>query len=87
LAALDLANQFEPVLMCTPAMREASVIDEPAAMAAKNLALSSGATLRLVPMWGIPYFFLGSLLAPIVVAAPSVPSFAALFTNSCCLAI
>jgi hypothetical protein len=53
-AALDLANQFEPVLMCTPAMRDASVIDEPAAMAAKNLALSSGATLRLVPMRGQP---------------------------------
>jgi hypothetical protein len=51
---LDLANQFEPVLMCTPAMRDASVIDEPAAMAAKNLALSSGATLRLVPMRGQP---------------------------------
>jgi hypothetical protein len=33
-------------------MREASVIDEPAAMAAKNRALSSGATLRFVPMSG-----------------------------------
>ena len=60
LAALDLANQFEPVLMCTPAMREASVIVEPAAIAAKNLALSSGATLRLVPI-GEKDYFLGSL--------------------------
>lgn len=50
LAALDWANQREPVLMCTPEMREASVIDEPAAMAAKNRCLSSGLTLRLVPM-------------------------------------
>lgn len=49
-AALDFANQCEPVLMCTPAMRDASVIDEPAAMAAKKRALSSGGTLLLVPI-------------------------------------
>jgi hypothetical protein len=74
---LDLANQLEPVLMCTPAMREASVIDEPAAMAAKNLALSSGATFRLVPMSGLPYFFLVSFLFfdTTAVAAPILPAF------------
>ena len=49
-AALDFVNQCEPVFMCTPAMRDASVIDEPAAMAAKKRALSSGGTRRLVPM-------------------------------------
>ena len=57
--ALDWANQRDPVLMCTPEMREASVIEEPAAMAAKNRCLSSGATFRLVPIRGLPYFFLG----------------------------
>ena len=55
-AALDFANQFEPVLMCTPAMRAASVIDEPAAMAAKKRALSSGGTRRFVPTEGVYYF-------------------------------
>ena len=57
-ASLDFANQFEPVLMCTPAMRAASVIDEPAATAAKNRALSSGGTRRLVPTEGVYYFLL-----------------------------
>jgi len=55
-AALDFVSQCEPVFMCTPAMRDASVIDEPAAMAAKKRALSSGGTRRLVPIKGVYYF-------------------------------
>ena len=49
------------------------MIEEPAAMAAKNRCLSSGATFRLVPMQGLPYFFLTILNGPLLVRiAPEI---------------
>ena len=64
-ASADFAfvNHLEPVFTWMPATREASVIVLPAAIDAKNLALSAGDTDLFVPMQGVYFFRAAAMLS------------------------